>query len=308
MGTFQQPIPPPPTYAPSAQRRGCMRAALGCGILVGIVAILCTAVLVFYVVVPPENTTILILGSDARPDDPDAEAARTDSIMVVSVNPQGRVVSMLSVPRDVFIDSPTYGNLRANTVVRNAELDQPGTGIDEMVATIENTFEIDVDHHTWVSFEAFVEVVDALGGIEIDVPKRIVDNTYPTPDGGTMRIEFEPGEQTMDGATALIYSRTRHADDDFQRASRQQQVIDAVIDAMLSPQNVPRWPLVLGAMLSNVDTDMNILNMMGTSPGLLLYGSNPERLVIDREYLIGGANGREPNMERLRPWIEENLE
>jgi LCP family protein required for cell wall assembly len=265
----------------------------------------------FYAVNPPDTMNILILGTDERPGTGESEIARTDSIMVLSVNPQNHSVSLLSLPRDVFIDSPNYGNLRANTIVRNAELTSAGTGISEMVASMEYTFGMDIHHYVRLSFDAFVDVVDALGGVNIDVPKKIVDYEYPTPDYGTIVIEFEPGEQHMDGERALIYARTRHADDDYQRAARQQQVIGALMGKIANPLNLPRWPVAWAAFYQNVDTDMNFDEWMTIAPGMLLYGYNGDqidRLVVDREYVYGGVNGVVPDTEKIRPWINEHMQ
>jgi LCP family protein required for cell wall assembly len=90
-------------------------------------------------------------------------------------------------------------------------------------------------HHTaQVNFEGFVGIIDALGGITIDVPTHIVDYEYPTEDFGTTVVEFERGLQHMDGQRALIYARTRHADSDFGRAERQQQVLRAIVAELQS--------------------------------------------------------------------------
>jgi LCP family protein required for cell wall assembly len=86
-----------------------------------------------------------------------------------------------------------------------------------------------VDYTAQINFDGFVQVIDALGGITIDVPKHIVDYAYPTANYGTMQVEFQPGPQQMDGQTALIYARTRHADSDFDRSKRQQQVLRAIV-------------------------------------------------------------------------------
>lgn len=264
----------------------------------------------YYAAVPPETTNILILGADARPGAPGAELARTDSIMVLSVNPRGQAVSLFSVPRDVFIQSPQYGWLRANTVVRNAELSQPGSGPGAMIAAMENTFRIEVDHYVRVNFEAFVDVVDAVGGVTVDVPQRIVDNSYPTADYGTMRIEFAPGEQTLDGERALIYARTRHGDDDYRRAERQQQILSALFGELLSPAGVTRWPAVGIAVQENLETSMNGADMLSIAPGILLYGNRPsqiEQFVVERAYLRAGSAGPVPNMSALDPWLDDHL-
>lgn len=312
---------PPPNYLPpmprSRRRSTRWRSLLtGCCLGVSTAIILNMLVvslgLVVYVVAPPETTNILILGSDVRAGTAEEKIARTDSIMILSINPRKHEVSIFSLPRDVFIESPTYGYLRANTVIRNAELSQEGTGIAEMVTAMEYTFGLEIDHYIRLDFEGFIEVVDALGGVKVDVPKDIVDYDYPTSDYGTMVIEFKAGEQTLDGENALIYARTRHADDDYQRAGRQQQVIQGVFYRLTNPLNIYRWPGVLAAINRNIETDMNGLEMLLLSPGILLYGrgsSQIERLVLDRDYIVRGSDGEAfPNVEALRPWFEAHMQ
>lgn len=98
--------------------------------------------------------------------------------------------------------------------------------------TVEQFLDLPIHYTAQINFDGFARVIDALGGVTIDVPRRIVDDAYPTPDFGTVRVEFEPGPQRMDGARALIYARTRHADSDFGRAERQQQVVRAVVSEL----------------------------------------------------------------------------
>jgi LCP family protein required for cell wall assembly len=310
-----QPIYVPP---PSVPRRhssgGCngLSCCVGGCTFTASFMVCCILGLVLYALVAPAPTNILILGSDARPGDPAAEAARTDTIMVLGVNPPKHKVSLFSLPRDVFIESPGYGWLRANTVVRNAEISEPGTGIDQMILSMETTFQMEIDHYAQVNFEGFVDVVDALGGVEIDVPYEIIDNAYPTENGGTMRVEFQPGKQHMDGETALIYARTRHSDDDYQRANRQQQVMDAIFSKLRNPLNAYRIPAVLNAFYDHFESDMSFGEMLAVMPGILLYGYNPDgidRFVVDRDYLYLGSSGEAmPNVDLIAPWIESHLE
>lgn len=308
-------VSPPPRRRPPKRSSPLRTGCLGC--LLGFV-FFCVGMLVlsgvgvgWYAANPPETRNILILGMDARPGTGQDQIARTDSIMILSINPRKQSVALLSLPRDVFIDSPAHGRLRANTIVREAELQQTGNGIPAMIAAMENTFKIDIQHHARLSFEGFVDIVDAVGGVTIDVPRHIVDNAYPTDDNGTMRIEFQAGRQHMDGATALIYSRTRHADDDYQRAARQQQVIEAVMGKLTNPLNLYRWPSVWRALTRNIETDLTAFDLIGNAPGLLLYGrssSQIERLVIDRDYLTRGGNDEViPNQNAIEPWLEAHL-
>jgi hypothetical protein len=108
-------------------------------------------------------------------------------------------------------------------------------------------------------------VIDALGGISVDVPVPIVDEEYPTPDFGTMRVEFVAGPQRMDGARALIYARTRHADSDFGRAERQQQVLRAILhefQAKSWPGRVAAVPALLGSVAGAGSSTPPVLTTM----------------------------------------------
>jgi LCP family protein required for cell wall assembly len=105
-------------------------------------------------------------------------------------------------------------------------------GMAHAATAVEQFLGIPIDHIAQVNFDGFAGVVDALGGVTIDVPRPLIDDEYPTPDFGIMRVEFAAGPQHMDGARALIYARTRHADSDFGRAERQQQVLRAILDEL----------------------------------------------------------------------------
>ncbi len=273
--------------------------------MLALTMLMCMCGTLMYVVSPPPTTNILILGIDTRADSGEsASIARTDSIMILSVNPKNQKVSLLSIPRDLFIETPNYGYLRVNTIIREAELANEGTGIEELTASLENTFGIQIHHYARLNFEAFVDVVDAVGGVKIDVPKHIEDYDYPTEDYGTMYVEFNAGEQKMDGATALIYARTRHGDSDYERAARQQQVFSALIGKLINPLHLYRWPAVSSAIWENVETDMNLGNIIQIFPGIALYGRSPDRFVIDSSYIGSGST---PDVESMKPWIESHM-
>lgn len=315
--SYQQRPPMPYPYPPQYRRprrnwrTSCWGCLGGCFILLFLTASMCMVSTMVYVVSPPPTTNILILGVDTRADSGESTAiSRTDSIMILSVNPENQKVSLLSIPRDLYINTPTYGYLRVNTVVREAELANEGTGMTELITALENTFGITIDGYTRLNFEAFVDVVNAVGGVKIDVKNRIEDYTYPTEDYGTMYIEFNPGEQKMDGETALIYARTRHGDDDYQRAARQQQVLSALMGKLTNPLNVYRWPAVMVAIWDNIETDMNAGNIITIAPGVALYGNSPdriERLVIDRDYIMTVGGVPTPNVEAMQTWIDDHM-
>jgi LCP family protein required for cell wall assembly len=189
------------------------------------------------------GVNVLLIGVDERPDHPE-EGVRSDTLILARMSGAGGWVNLLSIPRDTQVTLPDIGTTKINVAygegyARAEELFGPGTtpqqgGMALAAQTVENFLNLHqrgqrVDYTAQINFEGFVGVIDALGGVTIDVPTRIVDNAYPTPDFGIMQVIFEPGPQRMDGATALMYARTRHADSDFGRAQRQQQVVRAIV-------------------------------------------------------------------------------
>jgi len=294
--------PPMPAVGQLRPRR--RRRLQGC-LTIGFVATLillfaCAASLALYVVFPPAPLNILVMGLDSRGEE--GTTTRTDSIMVVGIHPATINVSLLSIPRDLFIDVPGYGLQRINTVNVLAEIEEPGTGPDLLEASIEQNFDFNVSRYVRLDFQAFVEVVDAVGGLNIDVPYQIVDTQFPTPDYGTMTVRFEPGLQHMDGATALIYARTRHSDDDYRRAERQQQVVSALAGKLINPF---RWPGAWAALSRNVETDLSPLDLVPVLPPLIFSGGQFDTLVINRDWILPGNGYSYPNYEALDPWIEE---
>lgn len=259
---------------------------------------LCSLSMLVYVIVPPPQANVLLLGLDARPNE--GFATRTDAIMVMGIRPRLLRVSLLSVPRDLFFEVPGYGVQRINTVNVLGELDETGTGPLLVGDAVSATLNIDVDYYLRVNFEGFVRLVDALGGVTIDVPKAIVDYQYPTPDGGVKTIRFDPGRQVMSGEEALIYARTRHADDDYARAGRQQQVVNAVSQKLLSPLN---WGRALSVIGQSVDTNMAWWQMALYAPPMVFSGGRLDQRVIDRDAILPGASGAVPNVDVLQPWL-----
>ncbi len=263
--------------------------------------VLCMGGLLLYVLFPPPPANILLLGLDARTGE--GYATRTDAIMLLGVQPRRLRVSALSIPRDLFIDVPGYGSQRINTVNVLGELEESGYGPALLGDGLAESLGVRPTYHMRLNFDAFVQLVDAVGGIRVDIPRLIVDNSYPTRDYGTRSVRFEPGVQHLDGEMALAYARTRHTDDDYGRAERQQQVVRALMRKLVNPLN---WGAVVVVGSQNMDTNMNPIQMMFYAPPMVFSGVTGtfDRLVIDRDYIVGGTNGAIPNYEKLRPWIE----
>ena len=179
---------------------------------------------------------ILVVGLDRRPSE-GTDPTRTDTIFVVHVDPKTKTSTILGFPRDLVVDVPgseggEYKD-RINSAYVSGELnDYPGGGIGLMKEVFYNNFGITIDKYVLVDFDGFEEMIDALGGIDVDVTSEVYDPYYSETElpGDYWPQYFEPGVQHMDGRTALAYARIRFSGDDLDRIHRQQQVIFAAID------------------------------------------------------------------------------
>jgi len=290
------------------RRRGCLWLFLG-GVLIALLPVFLSGLyILLYLLFPPPALNVLVLGLDARAGE--GFVARTDSVMMMGVQPAELDVSLLSIPRDLFVDTPGYGLQRINTVNVLGEQDQPGSGARLAMQAVAQSFHIPVDRYMRINFDGFIAVVDALGGIDIEVPSLLIDYDYPTEDLGTMMIQFDPGWQHMDGERALAYARTRHADDDYRRAERQQQVMIALTQALVKPENWPRLPAAASAFFQAVDTDLTLVDLLALAPALVLDGvvGSIDRLVIDRDLIQHSPEGYAiPNYAALDAWLSANL-
>lgn len=190
------------------------------------------------------GTNVLIVGVDERPNHPE-EGVRSDTLILAHLDAGGRWINLLSIPRDTQVELPGIGITKINVAYGQgyafaSELYGAGTtpqqgGMALAAETVEQFLGLPprgmrVDYTAQVNFDGFVHVIDALGGVTIDVQEHIIDDTYPTENFGTMYVEFLPGEQRMDGQTALIYARTRNTiESDYGRSKRQQQVMQAIV-------------------------------------------------------------------------------
>ncbi len=174
---------------------------------------------------------ILVLGVDKRADGGDQNA---DVIIIAHLDLVNHRLAGVSLPRDLQVEIPGVGEDKINGSYNYgvvASPDDPVAGVAKVRDTIESLFGIPIDGYVLVDFSGFSDVVDAMGGITVDVPYEIVDEEYPTEDYGITTIQFDPGVQEMDGEQALIYVRTRHADSDDARRQRQLDVIRAIFDS-----------------------------------------------------------------------------
>ncbi|MCS7061564.1 MAG: LCP family protein [Anaerolineae bacterium] len=204
-----------------------------------------------------ERVNILLLGIDQRPNE-DPDTARTDTMILLSVDPQTGTAGMMSIPRDLFVPLPNRGQDRINTAHARG-------GPEFAMQTVEYNFGIPVNHFVRVNFNALVKLVDLVGGVDIYVSQDINDQTFPDNHYGYDPFVIRAGWHRMDGATALKYARTRHGSSDFERMRRQQQVIMALRDAVLSTDAVtkvlPNAPQILATLQDSIRSDLDPLSI-----------------------------------------------
>jgi LCP family protein required for cell wall assembly len=245
----------------------------------------------------PSFTNILLLGSDERPDE--TGPSRTDTMILLSINPQDKTLGMLSMPRDLWVPIPGQNiTTKINTAYGIGEAQgYAGGGAQLAKDTVSSLIGRPVDYFVRVNFDGFRELIDLIGGVDVVVASTIHDEEYPTADYGVETFHLDAGPQHLDGATALKYARTRHTDDDYNRARRQQEIIRAVADKVLSanmiPQLLPRVPQLLMTMQNSIETDIPI--PVGLDLANLVSGSTlreVRQLVLDSQYGEGNLQQR----------------
>ncbi len=193
----------------------------------------------------------------------------TDTIIVLSFKPSTRQAALVSVPRDLLVEIPGYGWRKANHANALPENDEPGTGGPVAAQVLGKTLGIDIAYWLRVDFRGFVKLVDDLGGITVDVERGFTDAQYPAPDDEYRTVSFRAGTQRMDGETALIFARSRHGSNgegsDFARSARQQKILTALKDTVLSHEtlaNPKKVAAVLELLRTSVATNIEPWEML----------------------------------------------
>ncbi|HOK59703.1 MAG TPA: LCP family protein [Candidatus Dojkabacteria bacterium] len=203
-------------------------------------------------------TNILIVGIDTRTK---LKTFNTDVIIVASYNHKTKDVVMISIPRDfctkVNPSKTSYGKI--NSAYSIYEAKEKGSGLEGLKGIVEEITGMEIQYYTMINFNGFVELVDAVGGLYINVENSFTDYKYPAETGyGTQTISFKAGPQLMDGDTALKYARSRQSQQngegsDYARAKRQHKVIDAFIKKLLSTETLLNPNKVMSLLTSIQD-------------------------------------------------------
>jgi LCP family protein required for cell wall assembly len=190
----------------------------------------------------PENyLNIVLLGSDKREN---SATWRTDTMIILSIDTESDFIRLLSIPRDLWVNIPGHGPDRINTADLWGELEREGGGPEVVKQTIYQNLGIPIHYYVRVDFDGFTKIIDAIGGLDIDVECPLSD------------IELVPGMQHMDGELALLYARSRITTNDFDRSRRQRKLLMALWEQGLSVGIIPRLPSLSKAMAGTVQTDI----------------------------------------------------
>ncbi|MBN1661234.1 MAG: LCP family protein [Anaerolineae bacterium] len=220
-----------------------------------------------------EIVHFLLIGLDSRHN---LGGQNTDVIMVALIDRETKQISLLSIPRDLWVYIPTHGWNRINMAHKlGHRTGYPGSGPGLLADTITSNFGIPIDHWARIDFEGFAQAVDELGGVDMVVACP-VNLTYLPPESDEEEQIVEPGVYHLDGVTALRYVRTRRDGTDFDRARRQQQFLKAVWQQMKQPGLLTKIPGLWSALHDSFDTDLNLGDVLSLAP--LALDLKPQRI------------------------------
>jgi LCP family protein required for cell wall assembly len=280
------------------------------------------------------RVTMLVMGLDYRDWSASESASRSDTMILLSVDPVARTAGILSIPRDLWANIPGFKPNKINTAYYFGDLYKvPGGGPALAMATVEATLGVPIDYYAVVDFNSFIRFIDLIGGVKLDIPEPIrVD-----PLGDKPPRTLQPGRQVLPGYLALAYARTRSTPGgDFDRAARQQQVILAIRNRLLEPRTFQRLlenaPEIYAELSAGIRTNLPFDDALklavlatqipdagiqrgvideryvtfGTSPDeLSILIPIPDRIRVLRDQIFGSGGALSPltpgdNLERMR--------
>jgi len=263
-----------------------------------------------------ETINFLLIGSDKR----SGTSFRTDTMVIAILRPNDGQVSLISIPRDLWVSIPGWDNNRINTAYQHGiSVGYPGGGPGLLKDTIQYNLGIRIDHTAMVDFDGFRKIVDTLGGVDIPVSCaytdwKLIDPSYnPENENNWFLYTVNPGVIHMDGDLALWYARSRQKSSDFDRGRRQQEVLRAIFTQALRAGTLTRIPELYSDVKDSVETDLGLGDVLQ----LALYAPKMTNADI-RSYYIrppyvsswitsGGAYVLSPNQALLSQLLTEAL-
>ena len=244
-----------------------------------------------------DKANIMIMGVDSREDD----VGRSDTLMVATIDPKKDQASLLSIPRDTRVKIKNHGFDKINHAYAFG-------GHELTKDTVENFLGVTLDHYIIIDTHAFQRIIDTIGGIDIDVEKRMYYED-PWDDDGGLVINLQPGMQHMDGKTAITYVRYRDEEGDLGRIQRQQKFMKAIFDKIASPAIIMKIPSIIKEVSNSIKTDMSIRQMIefaGTIKESQKNGLKTD-MVPGRPLYIDEISYWIPNIKELRQTLANSL-
>ena len=199
-----------------------------------------------------DNISILFVGiDDSETRGQGSDHSRSDSLMLATLNNKDKSVKLLSIPRDSYVYIPYVGHEDKITHAHAYG------GTEATIDTVENLLNVPVDYYYRLNFDAFIQIVDALGGVEVDVPYEL----HELDENDKRTVNLKPGKQVLSGREALALARTRHQDNDIKRGERQQMILEAIIKKASSVTSLTKYDDILNAVGNNMKTNKTFSEM-----------------------------------------------
>ena len=200
-----------------------------------------------------DNVSILFIGVDDSEERNQSENnIRSDALVLATLNNEDKSIKLVSIPRDTYTFIPDSG--KEDKITHAYAYNGPSSTIE----SVENLLEVPVDYYLRMNFDAFIEVIDALGGIKVEVP---YDITEQDENDSQNAIELKEGIQFLNGSEALALARTRHYDNDIERGKRQQMILESIMNRALSAGSITKYGDVFEAVGDNMKTDLTFKNI-----------------------------------------------
>lgn len=236
---------------------------------------------------PPEQVSILVLGSDRRPNG----GFRTDIIQLVILRSDSGSANIVSFPRDLYLYLPGVGPERINTAFGIG-------GFSMMKSVFSYNFGVQPDHYVMTDFDGFIHIIDTLNGIDVEVEKELTDKC-DLPNNVNGHCTVSPGTVHMDGAMALWYVRSRYSTSDFDRGRRSQEVLGGIARQLLTLQAISKAPELLNVLRDSMETDMTTGEILALAP-ILPRLAEPGHV---RRYTIGPSQGSPYIIPETGYWV-----
>ena len=212
-----------------------------------------------------DNISILFVGiDDSKAREQGSDHSRSDALMLATLNNKDKTVKLLSIPRDSYVYIPYVGYEDKITHAHAYG------GTQATIDTVEHLLNVPVDYYYRLNFDAFIDIVDALGGVEATVPYEL----HELDENDKRTVNLKPGKQLLNGREALSLARTRKQDSDIQRGERQQMILEAIIKKASSVQSLTKYDDILAAVGKNMKTNMTFGEMK--SLAVYLKGGMPK--------------------------------